>query len=30
MRHVRAVYVIYLAFILLGIAYCTVLGLVGR
>jgi hypothetical protein len=30
MRHVRAVYVIYLVFILLGIAYCTVLGLVGR
>jgi hypothetical protein len=30
MRHVRAVYVIYLVFILLGIAYCTGLGLVGR
>jgi hypothetical protein len=30
MRHVRAVYVAYLVFILLGIAYCTVLGLVGR
>jgi hypothetical protein len=30
MRHVRAVYVAYLVFVLLGVAYCTVLGLVGR
>jgi hypothetical protein len=30
MRHVRAIYITYLVFILLGIAYCTVLGLVGR
>ena len=30
MRSVRAVYVVYLVVILLGIAYCTYLGLVGR
>jgi hypothetical protein len=30
MRSVRAVYVIYLCVILLGIVYCTYLGLVGR
>ena len=30
MRSVRVVYVIYLAVILLGIVYCTYLGLVGR
>ena len=30
MRSVRAVYVIYLAVILLGIVYCSYLGLVGR
>ena len=30
MKHVRAVYVTYLVVILLGIAYCTYLGLVGR
>jgi hypothetical protein len=30
MRHVRVVYVTYLVFILAGIVYCTVLGLVGR
>ena len=30
MRSVRAVYVIYLGLILLGIVYCTYLGLVGR
>ena len=30
MRGVRAVYYAYLAVILLGIAYCTVLGLLGR
>jgi hypothetical protein len=30
MRHVRAVYVIYLAVILVGIAYFTYLGLAGR
>jgi hypothetical protein len=30
MRGVRAVYVLYLAVILAGIAYCTALGLLGR
>ena len=30
MRSVRAVYVIYLVVIMLGIVYCTYLGLVGR
>ena len=30
MRHVRAVFVLYLVVILLGIAFCTYLGLVGR
>ena len=30
MRSVRAVYVMYLVVILLGIVYCTYLGLVGR
>jgi hypothetical protein len=30
MRHVRAVYVAYLVLILLGIVYCTALGLAGR
>jgi hypothetical protein len=30
MRSVRAVYVIYLVVILLGIVYCSYLGLVGR
>ncbi len=30
MRGVRAVYVVYLAVVLLGTAYCTFLGLVGR
>jgi len=29
-RGVRAVYVLYLVVILLGIAYCTVLGALGR
>jgi hypothetical protein len=27
---VRAIYVAYLVVILLGVAYCTVLGLLGR
>ena len=30
MKHVRAVYVGYLVFILIGIVYCTVLGFLGR
>jgi hypothetical protein len=30
MRHVRAVYWVYLVVISLGIVYCTYLGLVGR
>ena len=30
MRQVRAVYVGYLVVIVLGIVYCTVIGLVGR
>lgn len=30
MKHVRAVFVTYLVVILLGIAFCTYLGLVGR
>lgn len=30
MRGVRAVYLTYLAVILLGIVYCTVIGLLGR
>jgi hypothetical protein len=30
MRSVRAVYVLYLVVILLGIVYCSYLGLVGR
>ena len=30
MRHVRAVFVLYLVVILLGITFCTYLGLVGR
>jgi hypothetical protein len=30
MRGVRAVYVLYLLVILLGIGYCTALGLLGR
>ena len=30
MKGVRAVYVAYLVVILLGIAYCTTLGLLGR
>jgi hypothetical protein len=30
MKGVRAVYVLYLVVILLGIAYCTTLGLLGR
>jgi hypothetical protein len=30
MRSVRVVYVLYLVVILLGIVYCTYLGLVGR
>jgi hypothetical protein len=30
MRGVRAVYVLYLVVILLGIGYCTALGLLGR
>ena len=30
MRGVRAVYVTYLAVILLGIVYCTLLGVMGR
>ena len=30
MRGVRAVYLAYLAVILVGIAYCTVIGLLGR
>ena len=30
MKGVRAVYVLYLAVILIGIVYCTALGLLGR
>jgi hypothetical protein len=30
MKGVRAVYVLYLVVILLGIGYCTALGLLGR
>ena len=30
MKGVRAVYVLYLVVILAGIAYCTLLGLLGR
>lgn len=30
MKQVRAIYVAYLVVIVLGIAYCTVLGLMGR
>jgi hypothetical protein len=30
MRGVRAVYLIYLAVILVGIVYCTALGALGR
>jgi len=30
MRQVRAVYMTYLVVILLGIVYCTALGLMGR
>ncbi len=30
MRHVRTVYVAYLVVILIGIVYCTLLGLAGR
>ena len=30
MKGVRAVYVTYLVFIVVGIAYCTALGLLGR
>jgi hypothetical protein len=30
MRGVRAVYLAYLAVILAGIAFCTVIGLLGR
>ncbi len=30
MRNVRAVYIAYLVTIVLGIAYVTVLGLIGR
>ena len=30
MKQVRAIYLTYLAVILLGIVYCTVLGLLGR
>jgi hypothetical protein len=30
MRGVRAVYLAYLAVILIGIAYCTLIGLLGR
>ena len=30
MRQVRAIYIAYLVLILAGIAYCTVLGLMGR
>jgi len=29
-RHVRAVFVIYLVVILTGISFCTYLGIVGR
>jgi hypothetical protein len=29
-RGVRAVYYLYLAVILIGIVYCTVIGLLGR
>jgi hypothetical protein len=29
-KGVRGVYVAYLVFIVVGIAYCTVLGLLGR
>jgi hypothetical protein len=29
-KQVRAIYLTYLAVILLGIVYCTVLGLLGR
>ena len=30
MKGVRAVYVVYLVVILVGIAYCTAVGLLGR
>lgn len=30
MKGVRAVYLLYLAVILVGIVYCTALGLLGR
>ena len=30
MRSVRAVYVVYLVVILVGIVYCTAVGLLGR
>ncbi len=30
MRQVRAIYVAYLAVIVIGIVYCTLLGLLGR
>jgi hypothetical protein len=30
MRQVRAIYVAYLVVILLGVVYCTALGLLGR
>ena len=30
MRQVRAIYVTYLVVILIGIVYCTALGLMGR
>jgi hypothetical protein len=30
MRQVRAIYVAYLVVILVGIVYCTALGLMGR
>ena len=30
MKSVRAIYIAYLAVILIGIAYVTVLGLIGR
>jgi hypothetical protein len=29
-KQVRAIFVTYVVLILLGIAYCTVLGLIGR
>ena len=30
MKHVRGIYIAYLLLIVLGIVYCTALGLLGR